>query len=191
MRTPTRRSLTLLAVLALAVGGCATSATRTESPSATEVEATSTPSPASPSEAPVATEPPEPTEVPGGASLTPPPPPSEGSTTQTDWGAILDGVPDAFPLFPGADVAEPPSAPVSGAFITAAGVDEVAAWYRDALGAAGYGMVDVSEPLEDGSRVIDVQGDLPECRIQITVRPAGESTMITVLYGAGCAGGEG
>jgi hypothetical protein len=39
--------------------------------------------------------------------------------------------------------------------------------------------------------VLDVLGDLPECRLQLTFRPAGGSTMITVLYAAGCAGGEG
>ena len=38
--------------------------------------------------------------------------------------------------------------------------------------------------------MLDTVSDLPECRIQTTFRPAGGSTMITVLYGAGCAGGQ-
>ena len=87
--------------------------------------------------------------------------------------------------------AEPPAEPASGAFIASAGVDEVATWYRDALEATGKSTLDLSSPLEDGSRVLDMQGDLPECRLRLTFRPAGESTMITVLVAAGCASVEG
>jgi hypothetical protein len=36
--------------------------------------------------------------------------------------------------------------------------------------------------------MLDMQGDLPECRLRMTFRPAAESTMITVLLGAGCFG---
>jgi len=138
---------------------------------------------------------PEPTEVPGGetpgASEPAQPPNSTIPTTQTDWGAIMDAMPQGFPVFPDAAVAEPPAEPVSGAFIASAAVDEVATWYRDALEATGKSTLDLSSPLEDGSRVLDMQGDLPECRIRLTFRPAGESTMITVLVAAGCAGVEG
>ena len=68
----------------------------------------------------------------------------------------------------------------------AADVDTVASWYRDALEAAGYATIDLSDPLEDGSRVLDSQTDLPECKVQTTFRPEGGSTMITVLFAAGC-----
>jgi len=119
------------------------------------------------------------------------PPNSTIPTTQTDWGSIMDAMPQGFPVFPDAAVAEPPAEPVSGAFIASAAVDEVATWYRDALEATGKSTLDLSSPLEDGSRVLDMQGDLPECRIRLTFRPAGESTMITVLVAAGCAGVEG
>jgi hypothetical protein len=113
-------------------------------------------------------------------------------TTQTSWGKIVDAVPSAFPVFPDAAAADPPpSGPVSGAWVATAPVSEVAAWYRDALVAANFAKVDLGDPLEDGSQVIDAQGDVPECRAQVTVKPAGTSTMITVLLGAGCAGGEG
>ncbi len=113
------------------------------------------------------------------------------TTTQTAWGTILDAVPDSFPVYPAAQIAGPQAAPVSAAFITPAGVDVVAAWYQAALETLGFSTVSLSSPLEDGSRVLDTHGDLPECRIQTTFRPEGGSTMITVLYAAGCAGGEG
>jgi hypothetical protein len=134
----------------------------------------------------------EPTAVPGGGSAGPsrsagpaatPPP-----TTRTDWGVIVDGLPDGFPVFPGAEVADPQPTAVSGAFLASAGVGEVAAWYRVALEAIGKSTVNLSSPLEDGSRVLDMKGNPPECMLQLTFRPEGGSTMITVLYGAGCAG---
>jgi hypothetical protein len=131
-----------------------------------------------------------PTEVPGGASVTPDPLPDDTTTTETPWGTILDAVPATFPVFPGAEPAEAPDEPVSGAWIAEAGVDDVAGWYRDDLRDL-LGAVELSEPLEDGSRVLDAVADIPECRLQLAFRPAGESTMITVLYGAGCAGGDG
>jgi len=142
-----------------------------------------------------ATSAPDPTEVPGGetpgAAEPTEPPAVTGPTTQTDWGAITDTLPDGFPVFPDAAIADPPAEPVSGAFITTAGVDEVATWYRDALESTGKTTLDLSSPLEDGSRVLDMQGDLPECRLRLTFRPEGGSTMITVLVAAGCAGGGG
>lgn len=101
-------------------------------------------------------------------------------------------MPSTFPVFPDATVADPPpSGPDSGAWIAKASVAEVATWYRDALQAANFAKVDLGDPLEDGSQVVDAQGDVPECKAQVTVKPAGASTMITVLLGAGCAGGEG
>jgi hypothetical protein len=134
------------------------------------------------------------TPVPGGSTDAPPtekPVPTRPSTTTTDWGTILDGVPDDFPVYPGAASADVSGRPASGDWLTDAPVDEVATWYRDALESAGFTTQDLSSALEDGSRVLDTVSDLPECRIQTTFRPTGESTMITVLYGAGCAGGEG
>jgi hypothetical protein len=76
---------------------------------------------------------------------------------------------------------------VSAAYASKDGVDAVAPWYRKALEDTGFSTLDLSDPLEDGSRVLDSQGDLPECQVQITFQPAGGSTMITVLYAAGCA----
>lgn len=133
-----------------------------------------------------------PTQVPGGqtpgSSGPVEPPGTTVPTTQTDWGLIIDVLPADFPVFPGAAIAEPPAEPVSGAVIARAGVDEVAAWYRDALEATGMSTLDLTSPLEDGSRILDMQGDLPECQLRVTFRPAAESTMITVLLAAGCFG---
>jgi hypothetical protein len=178
--------LALAAALVLAVAACGSDRV---SPHATTSGSVPVASPG-----PGATdtsEAPAPTVVPGGVSVSPGPPFTRIPTTQTDWGAILDALPDGFPVYPTAEVAEPPPEPVSAAFSTPDPVDRVAGWYRDALEAAGFSTVDLSEPLEDGSRVLDSQTDVPECRVQVTFRPEGGSTMITVLYGAGCAGAGG
>ena len=132
------------------------------------------------------TDAPPPTAVPGGETVSPGPPAThKPTTTVTDWGVILDAVPDDFPRYPGAKDTEADE-PVSAALIAEAAADEVAKWYRDALEAAGYATIDLSDPLEDGSRSLDSQTDLPECKVQTTVRPEGGSTMITVLFAAGC-----
>jgi hypothetical protein len=182
MRSDSRRlTLALLIALPLAIGACASSPTGTPPTSPTSAAASE----------PAASTPAIPTEVPGGASNEPVPSPTAATTTQTGWGTILDAVPDSFPVYPGALAAGAQPEPVSGAYISDAAVDTVATWYRDALEGLGFSTLDLSSPLEDGSRVLDSQGDLPECRIQVTFRPAGGSTMITVLYAAACAGGEG
>jgi hypothetical protein len=182
-------------VLALALGITACGGTASPAPAATRVTATPTAPTATVDPTHVATSAPDPTEVPGGETpgVTEPtePPDVTGPTTQTDWGPITDTLPDGFPVFPDAAIADPPAEPVSGSFIATAGVDEVATWYRDALESTGKSTLDLSAPLEDGSRVLDMQGDLPECRLRLTFRPEGGSTMITVLVAAGCAGGEG
>jgi hypothetical protein len=177
---PRRLAIALLAALAITLVGCdnapapSTSGGATGSPGGSEA---ATPTPI------------EPTEVPGGASG--PPEPTPVGRTETEWGTILDAVPDSFPRYPGAQDAEPVDEPVSAAYVASATIDAVATWYQEAIAALGFDARELSQPLEDGSRVLDVQGDLPECRLQLTFRPAGGSTMIMVLYAAGCAGGEG
>jgi len=131
------------------------------------------------------------TPVPGGESEEPVPPPVNPGTTVTDWGTILDAAPKTFPVFPGAEPAELPEGPNSGAWSVGADVEAVATWYRNRLKSDGFNIDNLSSPLEDGSRVLDVTTDLPECRIQATFRPQNGSTMIVLLYGAGCAGGDG
>ena len=173
-----------IALLLAACGGTGSSAVPSApSPASTDVAAASqSPAPASAG----ASDEPTPTAVPGGQTVEPGPPEThKPTTTNTDWGVILDAVPDDFPRYPGArdtEVAEP----VSAALIADAETDTVAGWYRDALDGAGYATLDLSDPLEDGSRVLDSQADIPECRVQTTFRPEGGSTMITVLFAAGC-----
>jgi len=69
-------------------------------------------------------------------------------------------------------------------------IAHLVAWYRDAFTASGYA-VELSDPLEDGSQVLDAQADLPECRIQMTFRPEDGDTMITILVASACANGTG
>ena len=175
-----------IAVVVAACGGPAPSAT-----AATSAASSTTAGPT-----PVLTEGPPPTVVPvssAGPATDPPEPtqPPGGGTTDIEWGAILDVVPDGFPVIPGAKPAEGLDEPASGWWLAEAGVDDVASWYQGALGELGFTVGDLSSPLEDGSRVLDVSSDLPECRLQLAFRPADGSTIIRVLYGAGCAGGEG
>ena len=127
------------------------------------------------------------TPVPGGESEEPEPPVDSTGTTETEWGTILDAVPDDFPIYPGAEPAELPEA-ASGIWSALAPAEAVSAWYGRTLEGQGYS-VDLGSALEDGSRVAEIQTDLPECRIQVTFRPAAGSTMIVVMYGAGCRPG--
>jgi hypothetical protein len=187
-----RSSASLVTVLLVGVlaacGGTAASAV----PAASATPATA--STARPT--PVLTEGPPPTlvPVPSSSTATDPPEPTQppgGGATDTGWGAILDVVPDGFPVIPGAKPAEGLDEPASGWWLAGASVDEVAIWYQEALAELGFTVGDLSSALEDGSRVLDVASDLPECRLQLAFRPANGSTIIKVLYGAGCAGGEG
>jgi hypothetical protein len=183
-------------VLALGLAGAA-AACGTTPPSAAPA---TTPAPEAPVTAapptPVLTDAPAPTvgptATPAESGDPPEPTPMPGvGTTETAWGTILDTVPDDFPVFPGAKPAEGLGEPASGWSLAAADVDTVATWYRDTLEARGFGIDDLSSPLEDGSRVLDTRTDLPECRIQMVFLPGEGSTIIKVLYGAGCAGGNG
>lgn len=192
MRPTSRRLPLALAglVISMLLTGCGTTP-----PQATPTPAAET-SLATPGATPTAalTTAPSPTPVPmpSASAVEPDPVPGGGSFTITEWGAILDAVPADFPVFPDARPAEALDEPASGFWLAeAAAVDNVATWYRDALEAAGYTTQDLSSPLEDGSRVLDTVSDLPECRIQTTFRPVDGSTIIKVLYGAGCAGAGG
>lgn len=181
--------LAALAALALVVllAGCSGTPAATASGTKAPVA-----SPAHSAAASPAVKSPRPSAAPSSsaeASAAPSNPAASVGTTKTKWGRILNDVPAEFPVFPDATVADPPpGGAVSGAWTSSAPVDEVATWYHDALIGANWAKVDDGGALEDGTHVIDVQGDLPECKAQVTVKPAGSSTMITVLFGAGCVG---
>lgn len=122
-----------------------------------------------------------PTAVPGGSvdgSPTPIP------TTVLESGAILDVLPAAFPLYPGAEEGDIAEGPVSGSFLLPADAATASAWYADELGARGYA-VEVSAPLEGGQLVLDARDGA--CAIQISFRPEAPSTIMLVRYGAACA----
>ena len=132
------------------------------------------------------------TTEPSGAPAEPPPTettpsaaPTEVTQTDTDWGRIWDAIPAGFPVYPGAVETEVDE-PVSAAFTApGTGPDEIATSLQQQLELATYSTEALSGPLEDGSFVIDSVGDAG-CRIETTVRPAGELTTITVRYGADC-----
>jgi hypothetical protein len=177
--------LGLVAALAITVIGCADSSRPSSVPPSGAVPSASTTADATAT--PQDTDAPAPTAVPGGQTVEPGPVEThKPTTTKTDWGVILDSVPEDFPQYPGAKVVDSPDEPVSAAYEAKATVDEVARWYRKATEEAAWSTLDLSDALEDGSRVLDSQGDLPECQVQTTFRPEGDSTLITVLYAAGC-----
>lgn len=132
--------------------------------------------------------PPTPTEVPADSQE---PAPSPG-TFETAWGEAWDALPPGFPVFPESTPAEPGDptvGPVSGAYVTTVAPDDAAALQTVGLYGAGYSTEAATGPYEDGSIVIDAVGLDPACRVQVTLRPAGGVTMITVLYGAACPWG--
>jgi hypothetical protein len=173
-----RRALLLVAALgtSLAAGACGGSAS--ESGSAPPV---ATSSPATTSSA----APGGPTPVPG-ATAAPTPSATVTPTTDTAWGPIWDDIPANFPVFPGSEVGEPIDAPASAVFAAPADSTTVTAWYQEALETATYSTLSLSGPFEDGSTVIESTGETPECLVETTLRPESGSTIVTILYGAGC-----
>ena len=99
---PFRRAGAALVACSIAVG---VAACGTTGPSATPSAASSDVAAASLTPAPsdaTTSAPPAPTAVPGGQTVDPGPPAThKPTTTVTDWGVILDSVPDDFPRYPG------------------------------------------------------------------------------------------
>jgi hypothetical protein len=179
-----RRGSLLGALLTVVLFAAACGSSNTTPTSA----ASSAPPSVAPSPAPVVTSPPpaELTPVPGGETASPPGEP--GSTpTQTDtaWGRIWDAVPDSFPRPAGSTPADSIAGPVSAAFSVGAGAQEATSAVKAGLDAAGY-TTDQSGPLEDGSFVLDSTGTRSGCLVQTTLAPQSGTTLMTVMYGAGC-----
>jgi hypothetical protein len=167
-RSSSRTVLAAVCVAVLAIAGCgpADTSPAPQTPGATGSPRTAPPpSPASPSPAPVVS------------------PPSQ---TETEWGAIWDELPPEFPLPPGVAPAELRGEPASGVFTVPVPPGQAATYMQAALEGAGYSTRAMSGPYEDGSIVIDSVGSTPECMIQTTLAPLGGSTVLTVLFGAGC-----
>jgi hypothetical protein len=121
---------------------------------------------------------------------TPTVPATPVATTATDWGPILDAVPASFPRYPGANDTTANGA-VSAALTTSASVASLTSWYGSALGAMGFTSTSTSRPAEDGSVVAEYDGSTlaAGCRSQLSFRPQGTQTLVTVLYGAACPSG--
>jgi cytoskeletal protein RodZ len=126
------------------------------------------------------------TPVPGGTTA--PPVEPSGTPTQTDtaWGRIWDAVPSSFPRLEASLPADSISGPVSAAFVVGAGPADVTATMKRLLDGEGGYTTDQSGPLEDGSFVLDSTGPWEGCRVQTTVTPQSGTTLMTILYGAGC-----
>jgi len=161
----TRLAVALLLSSAVWLGGCA---------------ATVEPSP-SPSPAPT----PSLTPVPGGSNPSAPPAPTTPTQTDTEWGRIWDAIPASFPRFPGSIPTEAAEGPVSAALAVPAGPKEAAEFFDPALAQAGFQPVAMTGPFEDGGYVLDA-GGAGDCNVQVRLTPLSGTTLMTVLYGAGC-----
>ena len=124
--------------------------------------------------------------VPPPATQASSPTPSLPTQTDTAWGRIWDAVPSTFPVIRGAVPATDTGEGAVSALLALQAPDPmvIAVFYRDALQAMDM-IVSMDGPLEDGS--VTVSGtDANGCAIQVGVRPAGSTNLISVLYGAGC-----
>ena len=122
------------------------------------------------------------TPVPGAAS--PSPSPTSPPTTATEWGTIWDALPTWYPI-PHTATPAIVRDPATAAFSIPAAPGGTATAMQASLEGAGYSTLALSGPLEDGSMVIDSAGD-GQCRLQTTLQPAGDTTLMTVLVGAEC-----
>jgi hypothetical protein len=177
-RSP-RVSLLAGILVATALGVACSESGPTPSPAA----ASSQPSPAA---SPAASPPPaELTPVPGGMTASPDQPRGTATQTDTPWGRIWDALPDSFPRAGASSPVDATQGPASAAFSVPAGLAEVTAAMKSALDAAGYN-TDQSGPLEDGSFVLDSIGSTAGCRVKTMLAPQSGSTLMTILFGAGC-----
>ena len=114
--------------------------------------------------------------------------PESAGTTETDWGTIWDTLPRAFPTPPGSTPAEETATGPASANLVVEGSDAkgVATAVQLALGATGYKTNGLQGPLEDGSVVLDMTGSPKGCALQVTAKPTGGLTTVTILYGAAC-----
>lgn len=114
---------------------------------------------------------------------------AQAGQTDTDWGRIWDGLPRAFPVYPGATPADDAATELVSAAFALAGAEArtVVAWMQAELGRASYTTESLNGPLEDGSFILESTGG-GDCRVQVAVGPMGGLTTVSVRYGAACPG---
>jgi hypothetical protein len=172
--SPLSRSLAGAAVVAaIVLSSC--------SPSAAPSPSAGAPSDSTEAGTPSPTLSPVPTDPGTSPGATPP------GQTNTDWGRIWDAVPPGFPVYPGAHPTETGAGPASAILDAgAAKPAEVVTFYQTAMTGIGLNIVSNDGPREDGSFDL-LAGDGASCAVEITVAPQGTSTIVTILYAAGCA----
>jgi hypothetical protein len=90
-------------------------------------------------------------------------------------------------MVPGSSPTETGAGPASAEFDAPGNASQVAIFLQGAMEEASFSTESLSGPLEGGQYVlVSVGPDSLECRVQTTVAPAGEMTLVTVLYGAAC-----
>jgi len=167
-RAPTRRASAIAAlVLGVLVPAACSAPAASEEPGTPAPKPTAIETAAPPTEAPTA-------KVP--------------SQSETAWGPIWDAVPDTFPVPDGAAPADPAEGPVSGAWtvpVTSLDAPHLAGFYQAGLDDIGWG-TGIDGPLEDGSYAVWSSNGYG-CDTLTTILPRGDESLITVLFGAGCA----
>lgn len=116
--------------------------------------------------------------------------PSAGEPGQTEteweWGRIWDDIPATFPRVAGSIPTEMGEGPASATLAVPTDVQAAADFMQAALETAAYSTEAKSGPLEDGSFVIDSIGEDPACRVETRLTPLSGTTVMTVMFGAGC-----
>ena len=125
-----------------------------------------------------------------GASAAPPAQSGAAAAGQTDteWGRIWDTLPGNFPAIPGARPSEEAATgPASATLVIEGNVARlVATAVVGLLAKEGFQAAGIGTPLDDGSYTFEATGSAPGCKLQLTVKPMGGETFVTILYGAAC-----
>ena len=117
----------------------------------------------------------------------PTPEPTLPGQTDTEFGRIWDALPPGFPIVPGSSPTETGAGPASAEFDAPGNVLAVATFLQGAMEAAAFSTESLSGPLEGGQYVlVSIGPESVDCRVQTTIAPAGDASLVTVLYGAAC-----